>query len=259
MRVSKARWKIGRRHRAIKRDAEQVCFPGRCCFASGEKSSMTKLIIFGLGDFANLVRHYFATDSQCEVVCFCADREFIKSGTIDGLPVIAFDEINDKYPCDEYSMFVAAGYSNMRTRKNMFDRARANGYSFVNYVSSSAIIDPTAKIGVNNLVLQASVIEPFCEIGDNNVVWSSVTLSHNVQLGSHCFLASNVTVGGFSTICDNSFLGFSATVLQHIRVARESLVAANSLVNRDTEPYSRNMGSPALCVGFHKRTGIQIR
>jgi len=219
---------------------------------------MAKLIIYGLGDFANLVKHYFLTDSEYEVVAYCADRDYVKHDSEDGLPVIPFDEVAAHYPPEDFEMFVAVGYSNMRARKRMFTRAVEEGYRFANFIHSTAFVDPTVSVGVNTLILPGSVIEPFAEIGDNNIIWSCVVISHNATVQDHCFLASKSLVGGYSEVGENSFLGFAATVVQNVRVGRETLVGANSLITGDTQPHSKMIGAPACSVASHADTGIKI-
>ncbi len=219
---------------------------------------MSKLIIYGLGDFAGLVKHYFSTDSDYEVVAYCADRDYVKQETEGGLPVIAFDEVAAKYPAEDFEMFVAVGYSDMRARERMFTRAAIAAYRLANFVHSTASVDPSAKLGVNTLILPGSVVEPFAEIGNNNIIWSSVVISHNATVGEHCFLASKSLVGGYSEIGANSFLGFGATVLQKLCVGRETLVGAHSLVTADTQPHSKMIGAPARSVASHADTGIRI-
>lgn len=220
---------------------------------------MTNLIIYGLGDFAKMMRFYFERDTEYRVEAFCADSPFIKSNTFDGLPVVAFEEIQNVYPIDKFKIFVAVGYSNMRARKAMYVNANNKNYTFASYISPSANIAPGTKLGVNNVVLQGAQIEPFCTIGSNNIIWSSVNICHDTTIGDHCFFASQSLVGGFSTVGDNCFVGFNATIIQRIILADETLVGTKSLVSKNTKPYSKNIGIPSQCVSLHSEEGIVIK
>lgn len=220
---------------------------------------MKLLVIYGLGDFAKMMRYYFSKDSNYEVIAFCADKLFIKEDKFDGLPLVAFEDIQDLYPSSDFLMFVAVGYSKMRARKVMFERALDKNYQFVNYVSSRADIDSSAIIGLNNVFLQGVQVEPFCKIGDNNIIWSSVNICHDSIVGNHCFLASQSLLGGFSVVGDNSFIGFNATVIQQITLAEETLVGTKSLILKNTAAYSKNVGIPSQCISFHSEHGIIIK
>jgi UDP-N-acetylbacillosamine N-acetyltransferase len=217
------------------------------------------LVIYGLGSFARMMRHYFDDDSLFTVVAFCADRSHLTTETFDGLPVVPFEDVETKFPCDAFTMFVAVGYSSMRTRPEMYQKAKSKGYRFTNYISSGARIDQSSGMGVNNVVLAGSQIEPFCKIGDNNIIWTSVNICHDSKIADHCFLASQSLIGGFSEVGANSFIGFNATIIQNVTLGQESLVGSKSLVLSDTEPFSKNIGVPAKAAGFHSAEGIKIK
>jgi UDP-N-acetylbacillosamine N-acetyltransferase len=220
---------------------------------------MKRLIIYGLGDFAKAMRYYFAKDTTYQVVAFCADKNYISQDELDGLPVVPFENVENVYHNDEFTMFVAIGYSRMRARKLMYDKARNKRYEMANYISPLANVDPSIVFGMNNVVLQGSQIEPFCTIGDNNIIWSSVNVSHNVQIGSHCFIASQSLLGGRVKVGDGCFLGFNCTILPELMLADETLVGAKSLVVSTTKPFSKNIGLPSRVVGFHTEEGIVIK
>lgn len=220
---------------------------------------MNALVIYGLGDFARMMKYYFDKDSNYKVVAFCADKAFINEDYFDGLPVVAFEDIQDIYPCSNFILFVAVGYSRMRNRKIMFNRAIAKRYQFANYISTHADIDPSVKLGVNNVFLQGTQVEPFCKIGDNNIFWSSVTICHDAIIGDHCFFASQSLIGGFSVVANNSFIGFNSTVIQQVTLAEETLVGTKSLILKSTEPFSKNIGIPSQCVSLHSEEGIIIK
>ena len=85
---------------------------------------MQKVIIFGTGELAQRI-FYYLKDSDDEVVAFSANRSNIDSNELLGLPVIAFENIKEKYPPGEFSIFIALAYSEMnRKRTKFFDEAK---------------------------------------------------------------------------------------------------------------------------------------
>jgi len=220
---------------------------------------MSKLVIYGLGDFAKAMRYYFEKDTVYRVVAYCADSPYINQNEFDGLPVVPFEDVQDIFPNDDYKMFVAVGYSKMRVRKAMYVKACSKNYTMVNYISPLANIDPSTLLGVNNVVLQGTQIEPFCCIGNNNIIWSSVNISHDVKIASHCFVASQSLLGGRVQVGEGCFLGFNCSIIQEVVLAEETLVGAKSLVLSDTAPFSKNIGLPSKLVGFHIQEGIVIK
>lgn len=216
------------------------------------------LIIYGGGSFAKLMRHYFESDTAYKVIAYCLDGDFISETMIDNLPVVSFEDVDVFYPPSQYSMFVAIGYSCMRNRVVMYQKAKNKKYKLPNYISSSSVIDNTAVFGENNVVLQAVQVEPFVKVGNNNIIWSSSNICHDVEIENHSFIAAGSVIGGFSRLGNSCFLGFNATVGHNLIVSDESLVGACSLVLSNTRVCSRNIGVPAAEVGFHFEEGIKV-
>ena len=220
---------------------------------------MKEIFIYGIGDFAKLMLHYFKTDSSYNVIGFCADRKYINDEEFCKLPIISFEEINLIYPSNKYQVFVAIGYSNMRARKIIYNKIKSKNYQCVNYISSKAILANNIIIGENNVILENVVIEPFANIGNNNIIWSSSNICHNTKIHSHCFIAAQTLVGGFCEIKENCFLGFNSTVLQNIVLEDETLVSAKTLINKNTTKCTKYIGIPGKLISNHKDNGIQIK
>src|SRR5262249_18718727 len=77
------------------------------------RRDMTKnrsVVIFGVGDMAEVAHHYFVTDSNYDVVGFTVDRAHCDREAFQGLPVVAFDEVTRRFPPTNHDLFVAVGY-----------------------------------------------------------------------------------------------------------------------------------------------------
>ena len=218
-----------------------------------------KIVIYGNSDFAELMSYYFTTDSNYEVVAFCVDKEYLTDSHFLGKPQVAFEDIANLYPSQEFQMFVAVGYKSMRLRTILFDKVKAKGYQCVNYISTKACIDNSNTFGENNAILHHVVLEPFAKLGDNNIVNTKTLICHHAEIENDCFIAANTTIGGFTTIKDNCFIGFSATVLQKLTIAKETLIAAGALMHSDSKAYTMYAGIPAKEIKQHEQNGILIK
>lgn len=198
---------------------------------------MNKVVIFGIGDNAELAKFYFDNDSAIEVHGFTVDKEFIKNETFSGLPVVPWEELEQSFSPSEYSLFIAVGYKNMNeVREQKYLEGKRRGYSYVNYISSRATIW-TKEIGENNFILEDNTIQPFVKIGNNNVIWSGNHIGHHGIIGSHCFITSQVTISGRVTIEDNCFIGVNATLRDHITIKYKTLIGAGAWISKDTKEY----------------------
>lgn len=195
------------------------------------------LVIFGTGELAQLAHYYFSQDAACPVVAFTVDAQHARVTEYLGLPLIPFEEVEERFPPSDHDLFVAVGYTELnagRARKTA--EAKAKGYALATYVSSRASIWRDLKLGENGFIMENTIIQPFVKIGRNFIMWCGSIVSHHVVIGDNCFLASGVTVGGGVTIEESCFLGIHATIREHLKIGAECIIGAGALVLRNTPP-----------------------
>ena len=195
---------------------------------------MKKLVIFGAAAFARLARHYFAADSDYEVVAFSVDRAYLTEPRLDGLPVVAFEDLAASYPPSDCEMFVAVGHQKVNTqREAKVAAAEAAGYRLASFVSSRAHHGDDLRVGPNSMVMEYALLQPRVTVGKNAIVWSNTRLAFDVRVGDHCWLVSAI-VGESVELGANTFVGLNATVGPKIRVGRSNVIGAGALVLHDT-------------------------
>lgn len=198
---------------------------------------MTKLVVFGTGDIAQLAMHYFSTDSNYDVVAFTVDREFATSDQFCGLPVIPFEDVSDQFSPTNHAFFVALSYSGLnKLRREKYLAAKALGYHIASYVSSKATQLSSGQIGENCFILEDNTIQPFAVIGHNVTLWSGNHIGHHSRIGDHCFLASHIVVSGGVDVGESCFIGVNATLRDHIKIGARCVIGAGALVLADAEP-----------------------
>lgn len=197
---------------------------------------MRKVIIFGTSGFAEVVHFYLTHDSQYEIVAFTANKEFIDKKELFGLPIIPFENIEEKYPPDQYLMFITVVYSKInKLRAKIFDDVKSKGYNLLSYVNSKAITWGKLDIGQNCFILENNVIQPFVKIGDDVIIWSGNHIGHHSTIGDHCFIASHVVISGNVKIGPFCFLGVNSTIRDGISIARECVIGAGAVILKDTK------------------------
>ncbi|WP_243246582.1 acetyltransferase [Pseudomonas maioricensis] len=205
---------------------------------------MKKLVIFGVGQIAELAHHYFSTDSDYEVVAFTVDAAYRLESEFFGLPVVPFESISEHFPPSEYSMFIALSYSGLNSiRANKFSAARQLGYGLASYVSSRANYLSSSSPGENCFILEDNTIQPFVRIGENVTLWSGNHIGHHSTLADHCFISSHVVISGGVTVGAYSFIGVNATLRDHITIGEKCVLGAGVLILTDAEAGGVYMGT----------------
>jgi len=197
---------------------------------------MKKLIIFGIGEQAELAYFYFKNESDYQVAGFTVDREYVKSPTfIDGLPVIEFEELSSRFLSTEYEVFVAVGYTKInKVRAKKFYILKEMGYKLASFVSAKAT-NYAKSIGENCFILEDNTIQPFVEIGNNVTLWSGNHIGHHSIIEDHCFITSHVVISGGCTIGEYTFIGVNSTLRDHIAIGRSNMIGAGCLILSNTE------------------------
>lgn len=198
---------------------------------------MSKLVIFGCGDIAQLAHFYFTTDSTHEVVAFTVDRAYLPPGaTFCGLPVVPFEEVEQSYPPDACAIFVALSYSKVnQVRAGKVDEAAQKGYSLASYISSRATVLTQEPIGENAFILEDNTVQPFVKIGRDVTLWSGNHIGHHSEIGDHCFIASHIVVSGGVKVGPRCFIGVNATLRDHITIGEGCVIGMGALILADCE------------------------
>ena len=208
---------------------------------------MSKVVVFGIQDFASLAHFYLENDSPHEVVAFCVTREYLpQDAAFEGLPIVAFEDLDTDFPSSEYSFFAPMSHRKMNTlRQSIYNQAESKGYSMISYISSKATVFSNVKIGKNCFILENNTIQPFVVIGNDVILWSGNHIGHHSVIKDHVFFTSHVVLSGHCVVESNCFFGVNSTLRDGIHLAEGTLVAMGACVTKDTEPWGVYTGIPA--------------
>lgn len=200
---------------------------------------MSKVLLFGAGKIADVAYFQLTHDSPHEVVAFTVDGEYVTQQEKWGLPVVAFDEVLERYPPEDFKMLVAVGYQDLnRFRARKYQEAKDKGYELISYVSSRASNFSNVPIGDNCLVLENAVLQPCSRMGNNVFFWNGNHLGHHARVEDHCYIAGQVVISGTAVIEPYCFLGVNATIGHEVTIGRESFIGAGALVTKNAAPKS---------------------
>lgn len=199
-----------------------------------------KLIIFGLGDLAQIAHEYFTHDSDYEVVGFTVDKKYMPS-PLNKLPLVThpFETLQDIFSPADHQVYCAVVYGNMnRDRAAICQRVKDKGYRLASYVSRRTSVSPTAKIGEHAFIFEANVIQSSVEIGNNCILWSGNHIGHHSKIGNDVFISSHAVVSGHCEVGANCFIGVNATLHNNTVLGKESWVMPGAILKGIIPPNS---------------------
>ena len=176
-----------------------------------------KLLLVGAGGFGRMVAeqamlHYdcaFVDDGQAVGTEICGIH--VVGGVAD-LPGLR----------KEYNLLVV-GVGNNKFRAQVYEQAKALGYSIPNIVAPSAYISQYAKIGCGCVVLQNACVQNGASVGDG------VLLNAGTEV--HC----DVAVGNYALVYTNSVIRTGATVGSYARIGSNCTICNNATVPDDAD------------------------
>ena len=221
---------------------------------------MAEIIIVGDGETAELAYEYFTYDSQHEVVAFCVEREYAKKHQLFGLPVVAFEEIEELYPPARVKAFVAISYTQLnRVRTRLYREAKSKGYACVSYVSSRAFVWRNVEIGENCFIMENNVLQYAVRIGNNVVLWSGNHVGHQSVIHDNVFVSSHVVISGYCEIEENCFLGVNSCIANNVTIAKDCLIGMGAVVHKNTQERKVYVGNPAKALPRDSHATFGVR
>jgi sugar O-acyltransferase (sialic acid O-acetyltransferase NeuD family) len=202
-----------------------------------------QLVLIGDSAFAEIAYEYFTHDSPYEVVGFAVERAFKRRDELFGVPVIAFEDLEERFAPESHSFFAALVYTEGNTlRERLYRTAKQKGYTPASYISGRAFVWRNVEIGEHCFIFEDNTVQPFVTLGDNVVLWSGNHIGHHSRIGSHTFVSSHCVISGFVSIGTHGFIGVNSTFANNLTVGDRVFVGAGALVIADVESDTRVIG-----------------
>jgi len=204
------------------------------------------VVIFGIGDFAQVAAIYLTQDTPHDVVAFTVHEQYRTLDELLGRVVFAWEELERRYPPSAAAMFVAIGFSGVnKVRAGIYADCKERGYDLITYVNSRVARWDELVVGDNCFIFEDNVIQPFVRIGSDVVIWSGNHIGHHSVIEDHCFIASHAVISGRVTIGRNSFVGVNATFRDGVTVGPECVIGAGAVILGDTSAREVHKGQPS--------------
>ena len=215
-----------------------------------------KCIMFGLTTFAEMVRYYVEKYTDIEVIAYTVDAKYKKENIYDGLPVVAFEDMDGIYPSDESLVIIGLGYSKMNDlRKQKFIQVKEKGYKIEGFIHPSVIQD-IGERGEGNIIFEGAVLGYNVKLGDGNIIWNGCNISHESVIGDFNHFSAGTTLGGKTIVKNNCFFGMNSVIRGPKIVEDYTLVGAGCYINNDTKAYGVYVPARSICLENKKSTDM---
>ncbi len=192
-------------------------------------------IIIGNSSFSIMIYKYMREEGSGNVLAFVADAEYITDREYDGIPIIDFTELFDKYD-KNIKLIMGIGYSQMATiREQKYRLCKDKGFSFGNYIHSSARVHSTAKLGEGNVIFEDADIQADAVIGNCNLFLADSLFGHDSVAGDFNTFCIKSVITGYVEIKNHCFIGTLSTMNNNIVVNDYTFIGATAYASRSTK------------------------
>lgn len=169
-----------------------------------------------------------------------------KSDALEGLigdypPILSSVE---SYEVQEDDVFVCAMGDNTY-RKKYADMILNKGGRFINLVCPTAVINPTASIGIGCIISNGTIISDNVTIGDFAVIQSYDVIGHDVKIADYATIESFCFFGGYSKMGKMSTMHTRSSIIPHKSIGSNVVVGTGSVVMTKVKDGWCVFGNPA--------------
>lgn len=139
------------------------------------------------------------------------------------------------------------GIGNPKLRKLVSDKFLNLGGKLTSLTSENAELGSygnTIEDGVN--IASGVIITNDVHIKRGTLINLNSTIGHDTVVGEFCEICPSVSISGHCDIGDFVFIGTGATILPSVKIGKNSIIAAGSVVSKDVPENVMVAGVPAV-------------
>jgi len=202
-----------------------------------------RIALLGTGLFAEELTDLVSAIVGIELVTYVENLDRARVGkSSNGVPIVWVDDILQLGDIGAVSAITTT------ERERYVAQVAAMGIRFTRLVHPSAVVAPSAALGLGVVIQANVVIGAQTVLGDHVIVNRGALIGHHSRLGEFATVQAGANISGATDIGARAYVWPSATVLDHLRVGEGALIGAGAVVTRDVEPHVQVVGVPARVV-----------
>ena len=208
---------------------------------------MIPVVGFGAGGHAKVVIEIIRSMQGYEVVGLLETQQSLWGTKVLGVEVLGDDSLMSELKGRGFShAFIGLGtIGDAQPRRKLFEKVSGFGFQVVPAIHATAVVSPSATIGVGPTIMAGAVINAGAVVGDNVIVNTGAIVEHDCVIGNHAHVATGARLAGGVHVGPCAHIGLGAVVRQEIRIGAGAIVGAGAVVVRDVPDETTVIGVPA--------------
>ena len=208
---------------------------------------MKQVVALGAGGHAKVVLEILRLMGGYELVGLLDPKQELWNSEVLGIPVLGNDDLLPKLYKDgvRYAFVGLGTVGDTQARRQLYEKARAQGFEVVQAIHPQAMLSPSVKIGHGPTVMAGAVINAASRLGNNVIVNTGAIVEHDCLIGDHVHIATGARLASTVHVGKEAFIGVGASIRQCIHIGRNAIVGAGAVVIRDVPSGVTVVGCPA--------------
>ncbi|RXK17234.1 acetyltransferase [Macrococcus sp. DPC7161] len=202
----------------------------------------TSVVLLGNGGHAKVIKDMIDRSNDL-ILAGILDDNISEYTEVDH---VFYDKMSNLSQYLKHKFVIAIG--NNKVRLMLIDKYQLNESHFVSVIDSSAIISPSAHIGIGTVVMPRAVINANAEIGNHVIINSGSIIEHDNIIEDFVHISPGAVLSGTVTIKTLTHIGSNTTIIPNIVVGASSVIGAGSVVIRDISDEVVAVGNPAKVI-----------
>ena len=203
-------------------------------------NKLRPLVIFGAGGHAVSVANV-ALSAGYEIKHFIDKNK--KGSDLLGYSIIG--DIAELDNVEAFSFAIAVGDNAVRERIYKELTAKTENLHFPALVHSSAVVSYFCEVKDGAVVMPKAVIGPNSKVGKFCLINTQASIDHDCVMLDYSSLAPAAVTGGNVKIGVRSAISIGAIIKHGLKIGDDSVVGANSYLNKDLPNNQVAYGTPA--------------
>ena len=144
---------------------------------------------------------------------------------------------------DTADFFVSIGSNDVRA--NFIKKLEEYGCQLTTLIHPSAIISPSANIGLGTVVMPGVIINANSVIGNSVILNTACTVDHDNRIGNFVHVSPGVHLAGNVTVGSFTWVGIGTSVSNNLSISKDSMVGAGSNIVTNLDSKGIYFGNPA--------------
>lgn len=195
--------------------------------------SESDLIILGMGGHAGMCVDIVKAEAKFDIVGFLDDDQDVNDarygynsfGCLDDLPKLVEKGLKNA--------ILGIGFIKNARHRDTYFNSLSSIVNIPTIIHKSAIIEPTATIGMGCQIMAGAIIGSNVTIEDNCIINSGAIISHDSIIKTSSHITPGAVIGGNVTIGKRSTIGMCATIFLGVKIGKDVVIMNNQSVKND--------------------------